>query len=319
MGIQAIHRFRNSGVFGAVAALLLALGAQGALNHYIRAQDTVFVAPSDEYRRQWNPVVFKALTFGHLPIAIDWHWIQALIDPSLAKLPKGIHPPLYYIVDFITELDPAFFEAYYVGANLLSVIRDDGEGARDLLIKARRFRDRELPAFPREFKEKHWEGSWFLSVMLGYVQLFDLNDMPAAAVAFQEAATQPGAPAYVKRLATRLQEPGGHYEVGLRLLNFLISSATDPRLKEGYERQRFSLFVSQYIADLNRSFRLHLERDPMYRAAHGLSRREMERWWQGFQREQRVPAQDPWGGRITLNESGRIVTSTPHSKVFGLE
>ncbi|MGK5088766.1 hypothetical protein WDW86_14510 [Bdellovibrionota bacterium FG-2] len=92
--------------------------------------------------------MFKALSFGHWLAAADWLWIKSFADPTLTHVAPGTHPELYYNLDLITDLDPAFFDLYVTGANLLAVVRNDGAGARDLLRKGASFYRERLPQEP---------------------------------------------------------------------------------------------------------------------------------------------------------------------------
>ena len=227
----------------AICAVFIA--AQWALNMYVKNLDIAWVEPPPGSGEQWNPELFKALTCGYTTAAVDWLWIKTLQDSSLSKVPKGVHPSLYYDLDLATDIDPAYYEAYVNGANLLTVIRNDAEGARDLLLKAEKFRKQELPGYPDQFKKVFWEGSWYPSFILAYIYLFELSDLPNASLAFQEAARINGVPPYVQRLAERLTKKGGNYEVGLRLLTFMIEGQKDPSVKEELIKKRDSLMVSQ--------------------------------------------------------------------------
>lgn len=289
-------------------ALVLALAVH--LSVRLRSLETVWVVPQESQLQSWDPRLFRILSVGHLPAAVDWFWLKSLVDPAANKVPVGMHANLYYNLDLLTDLDPAFFEAYYVGANLLSVIRDDFTGARDLLLKGNAFRKTRLPQYPPEFQSKYWRGQFTIPMLMAYVFLFDLNDMPSARAAFREAAATTGAPPYLAHLSARLEAPGGEYEVSLKLLNFLITTASDPRVRENLEKQRDSLYVGQFVSDLNRSF-----------AGFSAGKRDLDpsRRWKAFLEETRTSLTDPWGGQLTLDSSGRIITSTPHQKVFGLE
>lgn len=259
-----------------------------------------------------NPQLFATLSFGHLPLAIDWLWLATLQNDSTERLPEGQHDQLYSDLNLVTDLDGAFFEAYEAGANLLAVVRSDGVGAKELLLKGDRFRKSELPKMPESFKQRFWSRAWSIPVLLGYTYLFELNDLPSAAVHFREAATVPGAPPYLQSLADRLAKPGGEYAVGLRLINYLISGATDDRVREELTRKRESLYLAQYLADLNRSFGQFLLARPS-------ARESLASRWKTFVRENGIALKDPWGGVLSLSDAGKIVSSTPHVRVFGLE
>ena len=265
--------------------------------------------------KKWDPRLFEVLSFGHLPAAIDWMWMRMLQDSSLEHVKHGFHPQFYYDVDLATDLDPAFFDIYVAGANLLAVVRDDGLGAKLLLEKADRFRKERLQDYPESFREEYWPAEWDVPLLLAYVNLFELKSMPDAATAFTEAAALPGAPAYLHHLAERLGKPGGQYEVGLKLLNFMISTAKDERVRHQMEEQKRFLSLEGYLFKLNYQFDEYLkERNG------GIELPPAVLWsrWEEFREEKQVPPKDPFGGDIRLGETGKVESTTPHQPVFGL-
>lgn len=289
---------------------------QATLNLSISKLPMPELPPPEKATQAWRSELFRISSFGNVMSAVDWIWMRAVLDPDMKRLPRGEHPRIYYDFDLLTELDPAFFEGYYAGGGLLAIIRDDDIGARDLLTKGLDYRRRSFQEYPKSFWESHWAGSWYLALQLGYVHLFELNDMKSAAAAFKEAAAFPGAPPFLQRLGARFDTPGGEYEVGLRVLNFLIAGEKDPRARKKLERDRESLHVSQYVFDLNRSFRQYLSDQKPGRTT--IPPKELHRSWQAFLRASGNSARDPWGGLVSLSERGEVVTSTPHDKVFGL-
>jgi hypothetical protein len=238
-------------------------------------------------------------------------WIQVLLDSNLAHVAKGVHPKIYYTLDLITDLDPLNFEAYDAGANLLSIIRDDQPGARDLLEKGNRFRQEKLASYPVSIRENYWRYSWDIPLLLSYVYLFELQDLPSAAQAIEQASEIQGAPPYLMNMKKRLENPGGEYEVGLRLLNFMIQGEKNPNAREDLVKRRQSLFVGQFLFDLNRSFRNFL----LIRHRASPTPSDLV----AYLKESRTSIRDPWGGLLTLSSEGKIVTTTPHDRVFGLD
>lgn len=285
---------------------------QGLLNAQMRDLDSAAAPPAVERQSKMDPGLFKVLTFGHLPAAIDWLWIQTLADPEMSHVPPGRHPSIYYHLDLASDLDPAFYEAYYVGANLIAVVRDDGIGARDLLLKGEGFRKNQLPTYPLEFREKYWKNAWRVPMMLGYVYLFELDDLPRAAAAFGEAAKLTGAPDFLRKLDQRLRKPGGIYETGFRLLGFMIKTAQDQKLAERLQQRWNSLQVSKFMFDLNTSFQEFSSQGKRKPSSP-------EDLWKRFLEKTGHKDRDSWGGKLSLNEKGRVVTTTPYAKVFGLE
>lgn len=266
------------------------------------------VAVVDEARRK-DPELYRTLSFGQLPSGVDWIWILSLTETELNKVEPGKHSTFFYDLDLLTDLDPLFSEVYVTGANLLAVVQNDGRGAQALLVKAERFRNRDLPAMPDAYREEYWAHPWQVPLLLAYVHLFELNDMPNASIYFKEAANLPGAPVYLPKLAKRLEQPGGEYEVGMKLIDFMISGASDPKVREELEKKRSNLLVAQYLHELNLGFSSFLRSHP----------HRLEQAWTAFREAGRLSLEDPWGGRLSLDSNGKIVSTTPHDRVFGLD
>ena len=249
--------------------------------------------------------VFRLVTLGYWQVAVDSLWIHAMIDaasdpehPTAKPVRTTKHPDFYYDLMRATEIDAAFYDLYVTGGNLLAIIHDDPEGARDVLIKGTHFLEGGLPEYPDQFQEKHWRQGWFLRVTLGYVYLFELKDLPNAAEHFQLAAEMPNAPQYLKSLSQRLKKEGGKYEVASRLLKFMADGAKLPDVKARYLQQKEWVEISLYLDQLNR------DHPTPVRAKKAV---------------QENP-RDPWGGRLTYNMlTKKIETDTPREKVFGLE
>jgi hypothetical protein len=194
-------------------------------------------------------------------------------------------------LDLLTQLDPSFLEAYLGGATLVSVIRGDGPGALRLLLRGEEFRKNELPVMGAEFETRFWPSAWRLPMLLAYVYLFDMDDMPHAQAAFKTAEQMTGSPLYLKSLIEKLEKPGGQYVTGLHLLEFMIAGATDSAVIERLQARLQSLKVMYFLYQTRESLAKH----------------------------QPIPATDPWGGKLSIDSDGKLTTTTPHQQVFGLE
>ena len=300
-------------------AFVLFTAMAWALNVKVRDLGVSWVEPAIERQEKWNPALYKALSFGQWPLAVDWLWIQALQDPALSHVPSNIHAQIYYNFDLATDLDPAFLEAYLYGGNLLSVVRNDNAGARDLLTKGEKFRTKELPQYPEAFRESFWKQAWWIPLTLGYVYMYEFYDMPGSAAAFAAASDHPGAPEYLKSLGGKLKTPEGQYETAIRMAEFFAGQAKDERIKKGYEKKRLDLILSQYLYNLNKQFMDFLKGNPEYRRSLSVTPKKIEAYWIKFRTSKRVGQADPFGGRLYLGEGGKIMTTTPREKVFGLD
>lgn len=281
----------------------------------IRVMEGAWVEQPEE-ASPWDPTLFKIISFGQVPSAVDGLWIRTISDPGISHVPRGSHPRVYYDLDLATEIDPLFMELYWVGGHLLAVIRNDGLGARELLLKAEAFRKTTLPKLPEQFIEKYWSTSWQVPLLLAYVQLFELQDMRGAKIAFSEASMMEGSPKYLMNLVRRFEKPGGEYEVGLRLLKFMLLSAKDSRVRDELEFKIQSLKIGAYLFNLNAQFSEFLKKKKRNQILD--SRKKMEQF-KIFLDNRGILNLDPWGGKLEIGPKGQIITNTPHSIVFGLE
>lgn len=227
-----------------------------------------------------DPGVFRILSVGHRLALVDWFWVRSLVEhPGSPRVARDLN--------LAVHLDPVFYDAYLSGAHLLAVVGNNGEGARSLLLQGERFVESSLPSYPASLRDGYWKQGWSLYVVRAYVDLFERHDLPSAAEAFAKAGRFPNAPVHIQRLAERLREPGGVYEVGSRLLQFMSTGSRTEEERAGLERKLRSLEVAHYLFELN-------------------------------QKPGRIPALDPWGGTLSRDPSGKVVTTTPHEPVFGL-
>lgn len=298
--------------------------AQMILNLKLRVLDAAWVEPPPSAVEKVNSKLLETISFGNIPIVVDFLWMKSLQDPTLSPhtiWPEGQHPPVYYDVDLATDLDPAFYEAYYAGANLLSILRNDGRGARDMLLKGEAFQSSDLSGFPALTREINWGQDWQIPLLLAYVYLFDLNDMSNAAHQFEMASASPKSPQYLQHLVQRLRVPGGQYEVGLKLISFLMSMTQDEVILKEYDQKREALFFSQYLYLLNQQFGEFLRHIPDYRTSTNITQQRMQSYWRKFLSDNNHAIdRDPWGGQLSWDPAkSKIVSTTPHMAVFGLE
>lgn len=299
------------------ATILLLLFTQARLNQNLSRIDLAWIEPPAEGNQKLDPELFRILSFGNLPMIVDSLTIKVLGDPSMDKVAKGTHPFSYFYLEAIAELDPLFSEIVSL-ANMLTVIRGDGQGARNLLEKSQGFVKNHLPEYTENFRTKYWPQPWLGEIFLGYVNIFELEDLPRGAEAFRRAAAMPGAPSYLHRLEQKLARPGGEYEVGVNLLNFMIKRAKDDRYQDALRIKLRNLSVAQFLFQTNLNFQKFLISLPRSPLINHLKKDKLPALWAKFLTISHTPALDPWGGRLYLNDTNKIVTTTPYEKVFGL-
>lgn len=275
-------------------------------------------APAEQDFR-WSPRGIKALSLGYLPILVDWFWLKVIVDPSMHPTPEGTHPPLYYDIDFITRADPKNQEAYIAGGSLLSILRRDFDGAKDILTRGHIFATQELPNYSAEFRSAHWSNPVLISISLIYLYLFELQDIPSAAKIIREMSNQPDTPLFITQMKTRLEKEGGEYEVGLRLLNFQIQLEQNAKIREIYISKRKNLFLGQFLFELNQQFAAYIDSYGQHKSVLKLQKGEIQQLWTHFKKEKKPPLEDPFGGAVFLSSSGRVTSSTPYTPVFLLK
>lgn len=312
--LQPISKLR--GVSTLFICLFVLFAATIWLNLQLRQQASAWVEPPPERLIKLDPRIARILSTGHLPAVVDWLWMKGLQDDAVFHVTPGNHPPAYFDFDLATDLDPAFQEIYLAGGNLLAVIRDDKTGARDLLLKADRFFTENLSTYPKEFQDSYWGNSWGIYLTLAYVYLFELEDVPQAAVAVAKAAELPGSPEYLDQLANRLKTPHGQFEVALRILNFMIEKSNQQRPTERLVAKRQNVLVAKFLYELRADYQAYLNAMPQDRARTQVEYKK--HWWRVFLGARGTGNTDPWGGRIYLTEEGSVETTTPREPAFGL-
>ena len=284
----------------------------------LKLDQSAFEVPMDR-RYELSPSWVKVLSLGQVQTLVDGLIIRALQESSLEKVHSGMHPGSYFDWDLATDLDPAFFSLYLASGSLLAVVRGDFMGARNILIKGDQFYKDKQFDFGEEIKKKHWGNKWKLNTTLAYIYLFELDDLPHAADAFKDAGAVPGCPNYLLSLKEKLKRPAGEYEVGLRLVNLMINGTSDSRVREGLLKKRFSLLVGQFLFELNFSFQRFLASQSTRSNKEKITPNHLQKAWSEFRGTRNVSVHDPWGGFLTINEEGKIVSTTPHNRVFGLD
>ena len=268
----------------------------------------------------------RAALGGLAPLYIDWNWLKALTDDALVRLPRQFRTRLYHVLDETTELDPAFFQAYTIGGNLLAIVRDDVFGARDLLLKGVRYMRETLPSESIELRNSTWRETWRLNMQLGYVYLFELEDIPSAEQYFVQAASHPDAPLYVRNLGRRLETPEGRFIIAGNLLSNLLNSAKERKepaaVTEELELKLKSLKLAHFFFQANQILDQHMKEKNTGKDSSPRSFKSRLAAFEKLKDAGVIPARDPQGSSIRLeasseNPTGTLMSSTERKPVFG--
>lgn len=163
----------------------------------------LFVPPKD---------LTKSAATGFDNMIADGLWLGLLqyYGERLAidQAKKTVNLPAMF--DLITDLDPQFWMAYWMGAWSIGDAGDP-DAAIALLQKGARLN-------PTDFNYPYLEG---------YVRFLFLGDFKGAAAAFDKATTFPEAPRFAKTMAARMYQKTGQDHLALQLWQNMYKQATD--------------------------------------------------------------------------------------------
>jgi len=286
-------------VSAAIALLCAAVACVGVLesarSRRPSALDAALAAPA------LPAGVARTLSLGFASAVADVAYLQAIQVFGTRTAPRGddrarddetrrrAHA-VFRLLDYVTDLDPAFRYAYVFGAvavpsPLVSGGAAGAEEAAALLEKG----VREVP------------DDWRLPFHLGFIHAEYRGDFAAAASAMAEAGRRPGRPSFVPPLATRLAAAGGSIETAVALARAMVGQAPDDEQRGEYmERLR--------LLELERGC-LQVEiAAAIFREAHGrLPARAGELVAEGLL-DSEPP--EPHGGRIELDPATGAARST---------
>jgi hypothetical protein len=146
-----------------------------------------------------SPAALERMALGFDALAADVYWIRAIQHYGGDRLGRGQtrrYELLYPLLDIATSLDPYFNIAYRFGAIFLSEPHPGGPGRPDQAVALLR---KGIAAQP---------GKWQYYHDIAFVHYWSLRDPIAAAEWFRRAATQPGAPNWLKPVAAAMLTQG---------------------------------------------------------------------------------------------------------------
>lgn len=177
-----------------------------------------FTAPIDLKRTDYiaPPLELKYLNAGFNVSVADSFYLRAIQDFDFCSQPlndtecKG-NSWLFHILNLVVELDNKFLEAFYYGSLALTVIISDYSGASVILDKA----------------VANFGKNWTILYTAAYHAFFHEKDKLKASRLYL-AASNNGAPDWVRLTAGRLAGEGGDLVQARDILQQLIDHAVDP-------------------------------------------------------------------------------------------
>ncbi|BFU94025.1 MAG: conserved protein of unknown function [Nitrospira sp.] len=195
---------------GALLALFIALLQQpvhSRLNATPKLQQLMHL-PDGEYLRM--------ASLGYRAVAADLLWLQVIQVMGQRKLSESAGQWLYHAVDRITTLDPKFVRAYEAGSLALCTLVVMPEESNRLLEKGM----------------QHNPQEWQLPFLLGINYYFELENDAKAAESMAKAASLPGAPDGLARLAAKLFVAAKSPQQAVDLLAKIYEETTDENVRK---------------------------------------------------------------------------------------
>jgi tetratricopeptide (TPR) repeat protein len=157
----------------------------------------------------------KPAVLGYDNLAADYLWMKAIGYFGGHYMSDQKYPWLPHILELITDLDPRFRIVYYFGGIVLAIEADKVEESTALLEKG-------MENFP-----DYWKFPFFI----GFNHFYYRGDFVTAAEYISRAATLPGHPEYLPKLAASLYARGGRLEDAVAFLWAVEANLEDERLK----------------------------------------------------------------------------------------
>jgi hypothetical protein len=208
-GSGRAHGGTRFGGIALAAAIVVAVAAQAFVQHgfeerwHRRRFDNLLYLPSGRHVRE------MALGYGNF--YADVLWMRAIGYYGDHALSDQEYPWLHHILDQVTSLDPSFRYPYYFGGVVLSVSKSDPTQSISILKKGMR----------------QYPGDWRFPFYIGYNYFYELQDPASAAPYMKFAASLPGHPVYLPRLAASLLVASGRGEAAEQFLQTMLEGTTD--------------------------------------------------------------------------------------------
>jgi len=177
----------------------------------------------------------KLVSLGFRSILADALWIKAIGYFGGHNLTDREYPWLYHILDQVTTLDPPFRQPYVFGGVVLSVESGTPAQSTALLRKGMTYHP----------------GDWLLPFYAGFNSFYYFQDAERAAAYLQVAATLPGHPEYLPRLAASLLTRAGRAEAAVRLLETVAENTEDRGTRRGIYRKIRDIKAGKYPDNLD--------------------------------------------------------------------
>lgn len=268
----------------AFAPILLAAAVATHLAH-LGLNDVELPAPESFRDTLPSTEALRITSLSYSSLVADYYWLRAISHFGTTEMDAVDYPDLEPLLRRVLALDPYFAAAYHMAGTALTIKGQSYSASVELLETGMRYRP----------------DDWRIPFFLGFNAYFFLHDYDLAARAMARAARLPGSPKVAGPLATRLAAEAGRPEIGLRLVDTMLETLEDEKLREVYLERRKKLLLEQELRSLDEAAdRFEKQRGRRPRALDELIGAGLLR---------SLPAHDPLGGTYYLDEHGRVQTT----------
>jgi len=180
-----------------------------------------------------DPKILQLLSLGQQRMMSSALWVQTMFKSDLLHhKERSLKNWMYLRVNAITDLTPYFYKAYSIGAQYLSIIKDDDLGAKKIY-------DKGLLIFPKNYQ---------LLYGAGFHYFYELGESEKASKLFERSIQYGNKMAFLPSLVARIKANSGDLYAAKKLIieNIKALEKSSP-LKR---RLRLSLHSVQVEIDL---------------------------------------------------------------------
>jgi hypothetical protein len=236
--------------------------------------------------------IMKALSLGHETLVADIYWMRAIQYyanmTELGRIPED----LYYLSDFITDLDPNFEYAYYSTGLVLTMENGNHNHIRTILEKGK----------------KHIPKSWRIPFQLGIALYFLMNNYEEAAQNLDDASMNKGWQPYAF-LAARIRAEGGNPMLSIKFLQSQFEQTKEPYWRKKIEQHIQELWVSVHLQFLNKKLNAYHQKTGKFAVSW------QELFEAGVMNSSEMP-REPFGGKYVIDSETYQADTTTDHKLF---
>lgn len=203
--------------------VLIGLASVAGLSRWIDGHRPAVNTNIEEENLYLSAATVKRVSLGFNGLAADWYWMRSLqyVGGKIMKLPEHVQLDhlgqlnlklLAPLLDAATTLDPQFMTPYEYAAVVLPDIE---------VQEAIRIIKKGIAANPAQWKLYH---------NLGFIY-WQQKDFKTAREAYEQGASLPEAPPWMKAMTARMASDGGSRNTAREIYQRLYEDATDEQIK----------------------------------------------------------------------------------------